>query len=353
MTLRKFQYIEDYIEYIGGYKNIVKHMFSNKQNISLARYDVGIIDSFCNQTLVKRQGYTEKQAALAKSLVVKYERQLRAHGIDQPDSFDSFRLPIRAVSSKCSVEIDHSKKKFVINFPYNSALIEKFRSLKSSVDTSAYFDYDNKEWHMPITEYSLNFIMAVCQKDQSFHYSDEIVALIEEMLKIESISHEIKLAEIDGKLTIVNAPTSMIEWINDNVGSIGHDNLLKLIDISSVLGYTVDNALLHRLNDMCEDELHRRFITHKKSPIKLAEFDFEKIMEYAIMTDRTPVYAYISSFGKLSKFKHPNLVYIHKSWPDSQSRIKMLISQSPILIGVRKTATLKNAEKVIFLDEIM
>lgn len=351
-ALKKFQHIEDYIEYIGGYKNI-SQLLKSKTAVSLARYDVGIVDSFCNQTIFKKQGYTEKQAVLAKSLVAKYERQLRAQGIDQPDSFNSFRFPIRTVSTKHSVEIDYSQNKIVINFPYNNVLIEKFRTLKASEDTSAQFDYDHRVWHMPITEYSLNFVMAVCHKDQPFYYGDDVVALIDEIMKIENTPYEIKLSEIDGKLSISNAPSSMLEWITEHVGDMTHDNLLKLIDVSNVLGYTVDDTLIGKLDEICPNELQRRFLTHKKSPVKLAEFDFERIMEYAVMTGRTPVYAYISSFAKLSKFKHPDLIYINKTWPDGQDRIKMLISQSPILIGVRKTATLKMAEKVIFIDEIM
>lgn len=354
MNLKKFQYIEDYIEYIGGYKKPNGGtLYSVKSPISLARYDVAIIDSFCQQSLHLAQGYTEKQASLAKSLVAKYERQLKQNGIAMPDSFDNFKLPIRVISYAKSVDIDTKEKKFIVKFPFDGAMVQRFRELKNSKEIMANFDYEAKAWKFSLTEYSLNYILAVCNKT-SFQYSPEVSALIDEMMRVESVPYEIKLTVENERLTINNASSSMIEWIEKNIGDIDFDNLKKLIDVSTTLGYTVDEDLLSIFED---NDFYRRLISQKSTKVKLKDFNFDQILEYARMFGRTPVYTYVPSFRNLIKFTHPDLIHIDKNkpqmWPDSTTTVKLFISQSPILIGVRKNNMIKMAEKVIILDEIV
>ena len=358
--LTKFDFIEDYIEYIGGYKsgsiNRLLLTLGNKtvpKTVSLARYDVAIVESFCNQIVIKNLGFTEKQAQLAKTIVAKYEQQLKLSCIGMPDSFDRFRLPIRTVSHNYSVEIDRQNQKFIVRFPYNVNLIEKFRQTKTSDEISAQFDYDGKYWILPLTEYSLNYIKAVCG-DTTFHYDEAVQSLWTELVELEDTPYKIELCEIDGKLTITNAAQSLLQYVGDTVGELTHDNLPKLIDLSSTLGYTVSSELIQQFNANCVDDLERSLITNKTVKVKLKDFDLERFMEYAASMGRTPVYAYLQAHKNLTKFKHPHLRYLNQSWPDSNTPIKLFITQSPILIGVKKNTLRRLAEKTIILDhEIM
>jgi hypothetical protein len=357
--MKKFKYVEDYIEYIGrasdgliiGISNILGN---TRSQISLARYDVDIISSLYQQVAVRRLGLTEKQAKLAQHLIVKYERQLKNNGIELPDSLDEFRLPIRKVSNIYSVGIDHAAKKFEVKFPYNTDLISKFRATKTSDDISAIFDPDKKAWMFSMTEHNLNFIKATCSEKQ-FVYDEEVTALFNEILKIEENPYKIELTDVDGKLTISNAPNSMVEYINANVGEIHYGNLLKLIDLSTTLDYTVSDVLLTVLEQLCPDPLQRQLLTQKTIKIPLGEFNFEKIVEYAELINRAPIYAYVNSYKSLHKFQHSSVKHLNKSWPESDTPIKLFISQSPVLIGVRKNTMLKMAEKVIIVEhhEIM
>jgi hypothetical protein len=74
------------------------------------------------------------------------------------------------------------------------------------------------------------------------------------------------------------------------------------------------------------------------------------MMDYAEEFGRTPVYAYLSSYKTLSRYKHENLIHLDKSWPDSSVPVKLFISQSPVLIGIKKSTMLKTAEKIIIVE---
>lgn len=351
--LKKFDHVEDYIEYIGGYdvgkvKNIFTLFDKKPSSISLARYDVDIIESFCNQTLFRNLGFTEKQATLAKNIVLKYRKQLEKHGIDMPDNIDSFRLPIRKINNTMSVGIDDNK--FVVKFPYNTDLIAKFRNLKTSDDTYARFDSNQKAWVLPLTEYSLNYIKVVCN-ELHFNYDAEVLNLYDQMIKLESEPYLIELTEINGELTITNAEQSLLDYIHTNIGQINYSNLSKLIDYSTTLGYTVSEAVLSKFTETCSDPLIQKITTGKVTKINLGDFDFEKIIEYAKSVGRTPVYSYLNSFRALYKFKHDDVNHLVNQWPDSNVPVKLFISQTPVLIGVRKNTMLKTAEKIIIVED--
>lgn len=351
--LKKFDHVEDYIEYIGGYdvgkvKNIFTVFDRKPSSISLARYDVDIIESFCNQTLFRNLGFTEKQATLAKNIVLKYRKQLEKHGIDMPDNIDNFRLPIRKINNTMSVSIDDNK--FVVKFPYNTDLIAKFRNLKSSEDTYARFDGNQKAWVLPLTEYSLNYIKVVCN-ELHFNYDSDILHLYDQMIKLEREPYRIELTDVDGKLTITNAERSLLEYIEIHIGSIDYSNLTKLVDYSSTLGYTVSDEVSSKFMASVEDPILRKIATNKITKINLGDFDFEKIIEYAASVDRTPVYSYLNSFRALHKFKHDDVNHLVNQWPDSNVPVKLFISQTPVLIGVRKNTMMKTAEKIIIVED--
>jgi hypothetical protein len=343
--MKSFNHVEDYIEYIGGYKNFTNSIL-NKKNINLARYDVAIVDSFCEQILFRNLAFSQKQADLAVSLIKKYKKQLEKFGINVPDTLDQFRLPIRKVDQTKIVEIDHENNKFSIKFPYNQDLISKFRSLNKSSDNDVYarFNYQNKTWVLPLTEYSLTYIKAYC-KDNEFAYSDEIQDLYASIIEIENQPYKIELVDTADGLQITNAHPSLLLYIKANVGDLDYVNLPKLIDLSTTLGYTVHEDLIKKSSLDLPD-----FVLQKTTTIKLKDFDIKQMMDYAEEFGRTPVYAYLSSYKTLSRYKHENLIHLDKSWPDSSVPVKLFISQSPVLIGIKKSTMLKTAEKIIIVE---
>src|SRR5574343_2086078 len=98
MTQQTSLTVEDLIRITGRYcdpKTLKsKSIWDQKEPlISLARYDVEVVDSFCNQV----QAYTDRQAGLAKLIVEKYRRQLSKHGVVVPDEL-VFRGPLRKIN---------------------------------------------------------------------------------------------------------------------------------------------------------------------------------------------------------------------------------------------------------------
>ena len=356
MMNQSFNYIEDYIEYIGGYnpahksKSVLISLgMRGTSPLSLARYDVSIVDSLCTQILYKQIGLTDKQAELAKTLIAKYRKQLEKQGINIPETLDKFRLPIRKINNTMSVEIDRNKSSFVLRFPYNTDLIAKLRNLKTTEDLSATFDFERKVWLMPLTEFSLNYIKVICNETH-FTYDPEILELYDRILEIEKQDHSIELREVDGELIISNAASSLLEYINRTIGEIAHHNFFKLIDLSSTLGYTVSIPLINRFTSLYDDPLIQKLALKKITKIKLVDFDFEKIIEYMKLSGRNPAHTYVTSYKNLSRYKHDDIEHLNKVWPDSNVPIKLFISQTPILMGVRKSTMLKMAEKLIIVE---
>ena len=103
--MKTFAYIEDYMEVIAGERNPVTGSLyglfaSTPPIVSLARYDVNIVNSMAAATMDGR-ALTDKQADLAVKIVLKYRKQLEKLGIDvAPAEYPQFRLGIRTIDRR-------------------------------------------------------------------------------------------------------------------------------------------------------------------------------------------------------------------------------------------------------------
>ena len=90
-----YPHIEDYLEYLGGYEvGLAVWQPHSVNRISLARYDIAIVNSMASTT-VFGTALTDKQAELAVKLVLKYRRQFAKLNIDvAPVETPTFRLPL-------------------------------------------------------------------------------------------------------------------------------------------------------------------------------------------------------------------------------------------------------------------
>jgi len=84
-----WKYAEDIIEFIAGYREISGKLLQPWERIpsplSLARYDVQILDSLALQTVDNSRAYTQKQSELALKIIHKYRKQLNKLGhYDRP-----------------------------------------------------------------------------------------------------------------------------------------------------------------------------------------------------------------------------------------------------------------------------
>ena len=342
-----FTYVEDYIEFIGGHRNITgKHLGlfeTTTSPISLARYDVQIVESFCNQVLFDCKPYTDKQSELAVKIVSKYRKQLLqlSTPVVLPESLNQFRLGIRTIDRTKSVTIEDGQ--FVVKFPYDTKLIDLVKKQLKEGQGSVLFDKDKKVWRLVQTESMLNWIMAVAPMNE-FAISNEVTELYNAMVAVEQQSYAIELQVRDGRLTVSNAEDSLIDYINEHLGGFDIDNLLTLADNSEVLGYTIDPDICTALESVYGPLW--KLISNRYATFKKSEITMEYLIGYAKLVNRLPVYVYETGIPKADT---ADIVYLTRS-KSLDIKPKLLVSMSSLMIGSKKESWRNNAEKIMIIE---
>ena len=348
-----FTYVEDYIEFIGGHRDITgKHLGlfeTTTSPISLARYDVQIVESFCNQVLFDCKPYTDKQSELAVKIVSKYRKQLLQlstpvtlpESFNLPGSFNQFRLGIRTIDRTKSVTIEDDQ--FVIKFPYDTKLIDLVKKQLKEGQGSVLFDKDKKVWRLAQTESMLNWIMAVAPMNE-FVISNEVTALYDAMVAVEQQPYTVELQVRAGQLTISNAEDSLVDYVNEHLGGFDIDNLLTLADNSEVLGYTIDSDIRAGLESVYGPMW--KLIGNRYSTFKKSEITMEYLIGYAKLVNRLPVYVYETGIPKTDT---ADIVYLTRSKP-LDIKPKLLVSLSSLMIGSKKESWRNNAEKIMVIE---
>jgi hypothetical protein len=346
-----FNYIEDYIEFIGGYRDINNRklgLFDTVASpVSLARYDIKIIDSLASQTAERNIGYTDKQAELARKIVVKYRRQLSQ--LPQPVAVDenikSYRMGIRQVDRSRRAFIRDNK--IILKFPYDIDLITAVKVQSRDGDGSGVFLAEEKLWQFGVTESVVNWICTISEK-HNIEVDKSVTDLYVKILECEQQPYAIELVDTGTGYDITNAAENLKDYIITNLGGFGYDNLLMLIDNAEVLGYTVPDGLLLQFYKQFRPTLsvRQRLCTAKnRRRFNKSTGDLEEIVEYARATNRLPVYVYATGLPKTST---EEVKYLRQETVDT--KIKCLVSESRLLVGTRKQAWMKQAEKIFYLE---
>ena len=349
MNTPTFKYVEDYIEFIAGRRDIngkLLGIFDFAQcPINLARYDVKIIDSLASQTIDSNSSYTDKQSSLAIRIVDKYRRQLSGLSIPVivPEQLDKFRLGIRL--------IDRSKKawaednKFIIKFPYDTKLIDLIKKQVREGEGAAEFDNDRKVWKLAMTEHMLNWVVAVSSSHE-IEVDDHIVSLYNKMLEVEKQNYKIELCYVNNELTITHALPSLLDYIDKNLGGLSEINLLNLVDNSSVLGYTVHDSIVQQIKTLYPDYaqlIEKRKIVLSKDTVPDA---IQKALDYAKLTNRLPIHVYEQG---LPKNNSETIVYLNRGH-GPEICPKLLVTTTNLMIGSKKQSWIANAEKIIVIE---
>jgi hypothetical protein len=371
--LRSFPYVETYIEVIAGFLDSngkpIGIFDISKPLISLARYDMKIVPSLAQQTQ-NGMAYTDKQAALATALVLKYEKQLLKHGISvEPVRDPQYRLPIRTIdrSRKMSIVDD----KIVLQFPFIVDLVEQIREYAKISKGRVEFDHPNKRYSCELNENNLNWLYTFA-KQNNFEIAGQVNQLMKTIFQIENQGFEICLKNNDNQLAISNADASLTEYIETCLGGFGQNNVLRLIDNSPVLGYTINKDICtqvinqhgHRFWTLCNNKIL------KVDPVSGIELLADIIM-YANLVNRLPIYVYepdLSSriLKKISQTVPNELIYHTEKdhvlsentqvvystrLPKTENRIPLLITGAGMLFGANKTSLIQAAEKVVYFSQ--
>ena len=129
--MKTYPFVEDYIQIIAGTLcyNTGKRsaFFLSKTPLSLARYDVSVIESFAQQ-IENGIGFTDRQSDLAVKIAIKYEKQLGKLGIDISTLQNpKFQFPIRSIDRSQRFYIEDNA--LICKFPYNDSLVSEFKKL--------------------------------------------------------------------------------------------------------------------------------------------------------------------------------------------------------------------------------
>ena len=373
--LKKYSYVEDYIEVINGDRNPatgkLHGLFHNTPPIiSLARYDVQIVNSMSDATSNNRP-LTDKQAALACKIVLKYRKQLANLGIDvSPIENPQYRMNIRVIDRTRRVYVDHNS--IALKFPYEPTLIDSIRELAKISEGAWRFDgSDDKVWRLGITE--TNVVAAHgFAKNNNFEIDPEFEKLMQLVMDCESQPYEIKLVNTPNGLSITNAATSLTEYINSWCG-FDHGNINQLVDVAPILGYTVDRAIEHELVSKYSPRVFNLMTAYESKFNPTVHDDIAKdIVDYANITNRYPIYVYEPNLSGhlLDGFVNANftsdeiyratllkkepitvgkkVIYFHKFSASWTQPIPLLISGQGMMHGGEKSMLLQRAEKVVY-----
>ena len=281
-----FQHVEDYVQFIAGTRDLNNRTTSYwmaQSPVSLARYDKSVVSSFAEQ-IERSVAFTDRQSQLAQRLVEKYRRQLHKLGVVVNDDINSipFRYTIRQVDRTRRAYIKEDT--LVLQFPYNTEMINMIKEYaKTSPGTIAY-SHDNKYWTVALTEGCVNWAVAFA-KAFEFDVADNVASIFDKIIQAEDVEYKIELCRLDGQLTITNATDSLLEYIDKHVGGLCEENLNKLLDMASELGYSIGDDLL-------ADAEYSQFLSAKSIQVIPNEGELEKIVGYAKAYNKFPIVSY-------------------------------------------------------------
>ena len=171
-------------------------------------------------------------------------------------------------------------------------LVDVVRDVSRESQGSFKFNRDRKYHEADLTEWNLNWIYSFSvqnnfQLDSSIH---EMMALV---IAAEKQTHAIKLEYTDTGLGIVNAETSLTDYIEQNLGGFDLKNILNLCDLAPVLGYTVDQQIEQdvisnlgtRFWSLCANRQLKVDVMTNSNLIP-------EVIEYARLTNRFPIFVY-------------------------------------------------------------
>jgi len=373
--MRKFPHVEDYLEIINGDKDPATNQYYGifgriDPVISLARYDVRVINSMATGV---RSGIalTDRQAELACKLILKYQRQLANLGIDVgPVESPQYRMQLRSIDRRrlMWIEQDH----IVLQFSFEPKIVDLVRDLCKESKGSWRFENDNKkQWHIALTE--PNFITVLqLARENNFEIDAGTLEIEQKIQQVQP--YRIELDMVDEKLSLVNAPDSLLEFVQEKAGDITTDNLIKIVDLAAICYFdispTVEDLFISKYKSTRLYNLLRHNHTRYNPDIEKEVLD--QLFVYAEVSNRFPIHVYEPDLSNrlrdkfvLSYFNEEDVLFAPRNnepiditgkkvvyftkyrshWPQD---IPLLVTSAGMMHGAEKTLLLQRAEKVVF-----
>ncbi len=376
MHMNKFEFVEDYIEIIGGFRNVNGQLestwiFGSTPLLSLARYDTSVLENLSAQG-INKIAYTDRQAKLAVDLVLKYERQLIKQGVDISPVKENpeFRLPLRTLDRTQRVWIDGDIIK--IHFPYQDSFIQAIRTESKDSKGFIRFDRQQKVWEAALTEHNVNWVYAFAQTN-NFVIDSSLQTVMDNLLAVEQQQFQIELQATPEMLHITNATDSLIEYVTEVAGGFELDNLLTLVDAAPILGYKIEKIIEESVIEAYGSRFYS-LCANRELKIDMGSVrgdQISAIVQYAYTTNRFPIYVYEPDLtnqlsGMFTRLFDDNevhnldsegevpldvkLVYTGRIPKVPITKIPLLISGAGMIFGGDRQLWLQTAEKVVYFS---
>ena len=307
---------------------------------------------------------TTRQAELACKIILKYRRQLNKLGIDvEPVESPVYRMPLRQMDY--TRRVVRSDDQILIHFPFSNELIDEIRKFSRDSQGKVSWNTQTKNWSAQITEYNVSWIYTWAQTNQ-FEISAEVYELFQKIQESEQTPYNIELTLVGDQLSVTNATDSLRDYVTAHLGGWGLNNVLRLIDQSSTLGYTVNPDLESAVKQEYGDKFYS-LLTNRE--IKISSDDLDAVLDYADLTQRWPVVIFEPDlFGamltKLSSRYPAELIgtnyqpdmpitdqtrYIHTiKGLRGVDRIPILITAAGMIFGGDRQLMIQRAEKIVY-----
>lgn len=371
--MKSFSTVEDYLEVLSGRKDpngqsgsYLSYGFDFTPIISLARYDVAFLVNVTQHTMCGTP-LTDRQAELAVKLILKYTRQLSAHGIDTSVvKTPRYRHPLRTIDR--SRRADYVDGDIHMRFPYDQKLITEIRDFVGECHGSVKFDRENKVWIVGLSEYNVNWCYSFAQK-HDFEIDPKIKIFMDQILECEKTGYSICLVRDGLQFRIQNSSTSLQSYIQTR-GGFGSDNLIALVDLAPVCAYEVPADIKQHMITQHTAEIAQLMFSR--------EFDFmqnslaiEHTVRYARLTNRFPIVVYDPKMSDMSNwtehFPSKEIMILKNQRPAPEDmldkkliytshalkqdmRLPLLVSYVGLMVGSSKQIMTDRAEKKFFIS---
>ena len=360
--MKRLKYIEDYIELMA------RHVLSwpvQDPVVNLARYDEPIVSSMSDQ-IQRGVGFSDRQAVLAHKIVTKYRKQWNAkqycvdHLVQQPE----YRIPIRAIDRRRVIDIGDTG--IEIRFPYDQELIAKVRAVINTIPGSLRFDQERRAWIAALIEPRLIWAKQF-GSEHGFEFGAEFQAAVAAMLA--QPDYAICLQPAAEGFSITNAADSLCDYVMQH-GGFGQDNLLGLIDLSGVLGFSVDPKVYESVDTDLDTQLIQLLTQRDTNLIYDTRIDLAPVVRYAELTKRWPMYVYESGHTQLheqlsryfapehiadrrasSRSQQQGRVIYFNHWKLADAHMPLLVTSHTLMIGNRRQQMLQSADKIVYFSQ--
>ena len=374
--MKTFTYVEEYLLLLNGNLDPVTgkvgYLFPNKSLISLARYDVKVISSMCGSIMDNRP-LTDKQGELACKIVLKYRRQFANFGIDvSPVEKPRYQLGLRTIDRRRLLYIE--KDKIILKFPFEPKLVDTIRD-KTKLSSGRWTfinDEKTKHWSIALTEPNFKTCLEFARANE-FDIAPEVFDIEKKLLAVAPYRLDLDHDEA-GNPFIHNAPQTILDFV-DSRGGMNVDNIVNLVDLSTVLHYGVDPKYERIITKNYSPRVYNllRQNNIKFAPSSIARSTIlDDLFIYANITNRFPIYVYEPNLSDelrntfvygyfnedevliVPRDNNPidttgkKVVYFTKyraTWPD---HIPLLVTSAGMMHGAEKTLLLQRAEKVVY-----